>query len=158
MEPRKKAEEYIKLQRENIIRPLDDVNLSPELSRQRTLRMLIKNLNGNEFLEQMENLLKDAPISDFLKQQLVFESGLEEITGWTSWGELKEKFIKDALGISLAENKYGIFDPDSALAAEAKYFTQIMPLLEHREKVGQYNPISYKEWGKDLFKRVREKM
>jgi hypothetical protein len=154
MDSRQKAEEFIRLKKKNTVLPPDDVNLPHDLFTQRAQRKLGRNLNDNEFLLQMRNLLMDAPISDFLKQQIVFESGLEEAVGWTRWGEDQEKLAEESVGISLAENKYGIFDPNLSLAAETMYFAKILPFLEIRDKSGIFNPVSYREWSKDLLKRI----
>ena len=160
LDPRQKAERFIELQKKYTVLPLDDVNLPEDLYRQRMLRMMDKNLWGNESLSELSSLFEGTHISDFFKQQLVYEFAWEQVMGWTGWDESQDAFLSNYLGISLDENKYGIFDPDpvAALKAEANYYYNILPLLEFREETGILNPVSLSEWGKDLFKRVHENM
>jgi hypothetical protein len=156
MGPRQKAEEFIQLKKNNTVLPPDDVNLSRDLYDQRIHRKFKESLQGNGFLTQMKNLLDSAPISEFFKKQLIYEAGLESVYGWTSWGEFQEKAIREDAGISLKENRYGIFDPKEALAIEARYFMRVFPMLDARKKNHSYNPVSHEEWGVDLFKRLKK--
>jgi hypothetical protein len=156
MVPRQRAEEFIKLKKDNTVFPPDDIDLSADLYEQRIQRKFRENLQGNEFLNQLGQLLKSAPISEYFKKQLIYEAGLEELYGWNQWGEFQEKVVEEDTGISLKEDRYGIFDPKEALAIEEKYFMHVFPLLVIRRKNNAYNPVSYEEWGADLFKRLKE--
>lgn len=143
-EPRRKATEYIRLHKGYTVIPLDDRNLGSELFMQKVSRK--SNADDSEFITELRKLLEDAPISEFFKGQLSFESKLEASTGWTDWNESQEEIIKDLLGISLEENKYGIFDPNHGFNVEINYFKNILPLLQLREEKGLPNPVSWQEW------------
>lgn len=158
MSPKEKAERFIELHKMYTVLPPDDVNLSHDLYVQRMTRMLI-NLQGNKSLTELESLLGDAQISDFFRKQLVHEFGLGQIASWTRWGEFQERFMKDYLGISPSENKLGIFDPnaDTVLKIEADYYNKMLPLLKFREGCGVHSPMSYQDWGEDLYKRISER-
>ena len=151
-EKRRRAEKFIRLEKQYTVLPPDDVNLPSYLFEKRMERKL-GNSSG-EFIYQVERLLEQALISSYFKKHLVFESKLEAATGWTRWGEMQEELLKDLLGISLKNNMYGIFDPDRALEVELRYFLKVLPLLKLKEAEGlDSGGVSWREWGEDLMRR-----
>jgi len=155
MGPREKAEEFIRLLKDNTVLPKDDTNLSGELFMQRAIRKMMDNFTGNnEALFQMEALLEDVPVSEYFKQHLIEQFGSEMVHGWTGWNEeVQGKLIKDLYGISLKENAYGIFNPELAFKTETNYYYQNLPFLEVMQ-----DPKWVKKWGQNIFKRLQKEI
>lgn len=134
------------------------IDLGEELFRRKVKRKLETD-EDRQFVDQIRKLLDQAPISAFFKRELIFEAKLEAVTGWTAWSdEIQGVLLKDSLGISLKENKYGIFDPDLALDIELNYFLEVLPLLRYREEKGLGNGgVLWREWEQDLMRRGPQK-
>jgi hypothetical protein len=60
---------------------------------------------------------------------------------------------KQAYAISLDEGKYGFFDPQTALDVEMSFFYFFAPYLAFKEESGMFNPVSWREWAKNLAER-----
>jgi hypothetical protein len=148
------AEAFVDFRRNNIV--FETPTSTGKLLMVELINWFTKKNTDNLFLNTTKTYIDKAPISEYFKQQLLYEFGLEKIANWKSWEEVEEKNIENRLGISLTENKYGIFDPTSSLTLEALYYVDMERILKQREKDGMYNPVSCQEWGNDLVRRLHE--
>lgn len=157
LDPRSRAERFVLMQKEYSVLPPDDVNLPKDLYRNRRMRKTQElSQCGNESLNRFAELLEGTHISNFFKEQLIYEFGLGQISSWTSWGKAQEEFISHYLGISLEKNELGIFDPDpqTAFKIEANFYYNMSAALKYREDLGLGNPVSVSEWGQYIYKKL----
>lgn len=154
-EPRRKAEEFVKIHRETVVPP-DDVNLGEDLLLRRKIRKSVE--ISSELEPRLKKLFDGVPISKHFRQHLTEEmikvAGLE----FTRWDEdFQGSLLKELYGISLSDNQFGIFDPAHAFEVEFQYFHRVRDMLEWQEKSGLSGGVSWREWRKDLFRRLEEK-
>lgn len=142
---RPEVEQFLSHRREHEMIPLDDQDLSMEMFLQRRDRRLA---NASEREAELRVILEKTQMSPFMIDHLIEESTLSSSTGYTNDRNLPA-VDKRVYGINLEQDEYGVFedDPEKALYAEVKYFTQAIPYLRWCEEIGNERKVSWREWG-----------
>lgn len=150
------ATSYLKVQKQYVVIPESElvglISISKRAGLKRQKQRSREINRCQEYLFALTDILQKAPISDFFRQQLLYEAELHWAHEWTE-STAVDDLAKDLLGISLEERQFGIFDPQLALITELKYFNVICHLLLYRERNNLPNPVSRTLWKQDLDRR-----
>lgn len=130
----KLAKQFVGLLEQETIIPLDDQNLGQDELYARNVRR-INSPACLKFMQRIEGVLKQTDVSSFLREQIIYECGLEYGSGLT---RPNPGVIEDLYGVNFDKKTFGIFDPQIALVHERRYFDAIQGVLAWRMENGEW--------------------
>lgn len=145
------AETFLNLQIENLILPLDDQDIPPDMVQSRYNR-IIRNQN-NDFVVDMKRELGSALISGYFINQIIFDAIETQALGILSVDEVVERAACEYY-IDINSGEYGIFDPDFAHQAEYDFLNYNWERLQDLEQTCSRFSPRLREWENYLYPSV----